>query len=141
MKSILLRGIVGVVGCSVTLFAASNAESIFDNKCAMCHMKTVPTDKSAIIAPPINGVMRHVKMHYPSKHDGVSFIVDYVQYPSQTKALCMKKKIARFGLMPSQKENISSKELEEVASWIYDTYPRAGFKGQGIMKGRFMKTP
>lgn len=130
MKSILL---MSLFGATMSLFASSSAESVFDAKCAMCHMKTIPVDKSTMIAPPVNGVMRHVKMRYPTKQESVAFIVEYVQNPSKTKAVCMKQKIARFGLMPSQKGNISPKELQEVAAWMFDTYPTAGFRGQGMM--------
>ncbi len=118
-----------LVGLATTVFASPSAESIFDSKCAMCHLKTRPTDRANMIAPPLMGVMRHVKMAYPKKDEAVKFIVDYVQNPSKDKAVCMPQKIARFGIMPSQKSNISEKELQEVSEWMFDNYPPANFGG------------
>jgi len=129
MKSIVLLGVL-----SASLFASQNPEALFDTKCSTCHMKSVPMDKSTMIAPPLNGVMRHVKMAYPSKKEAIAFVVDYVQNPSKKKAVCMKQKIARFGLMPSQKGNVTPHEIEVIASWMYDNYPKTGFKGQGMLK-------
>ena len=115
---------------SVTAAAtAQNAETLFDNKCAACHVKTRPSDISSLVAPPIMGVMRHVKMKYPTKDAAVAFMVDYVLAPSKAKAVCMPQKIQRFGLMPSQKGNVTKAELEAITAWLYDNYPPAGFKG------------
>jgi cytochrome c len=97
----------------------------------MCHIKSMPKDKSKLIAPPLMGVMRHVKMAYPTKKSAVDFIVDYVQNPSKSKAICMPQKLARFGVMPSQKGNITPENLRKVASWMYDNYPPANFRGMG----------
>ena len=133
MKSKIVT-VVGLLGLTTTLFASAGAKNLFDNKCAMCHMTSMPQDKSKLVAPPLMGVMRHVKMKYSTKEAAVAFIVDYVQNPSKDKAVCMKQKISRFGLMPSQKGNITPKELQEVASWMYDNYPPANFRGHGMMK-------
>ena len=125
---------LGIAGLSTGVFASSGAENLFDSKCAMCHIKTMPQDRSKMVAPPLMGVMRHVKMAYPNKKDAVAFIADYVQNPTKAKAVCMPQKIARFGLMPSQKGNISDEELKVVASWMYDNYPPANFQGRGMMQ-------
>ena len=119
-----------------SLFA--DAKQTFEAKCAMCHTTTIPQDRSKLVAPPIMGVMRHVKMHYPHKEEAINFIVDYVMNPSKKKAVCMPQKIQRFGLMPSLKGQISVDELKEVAGWLYDNF--ANFKGgmQGKCK---MKMP
>jgi cytochrome c len=100
----------------------------------MCHIKTRPQDMSSLVAPLLMGVMRHVKMQYPNKEDAIAFMVDYVQYPSKDKSVCMPQKIQRFGLMPSQKGNISVKELQAVTSWMYDNFPPKNFRGRGMME-------
>ncbi len=115
----------------VVLFGSSEGEKIFDEKCMACHLKTVPTDTSNLVAPAVNGVMRHVKMEYPKKSVGVAFIADYVVNPTKQKAICKPQKIKRFGLMPSQKGNITKKELQIVANWLFDNYPTKGFRGRG----------
>jgi Ca2+-binding EF-hand superfamily protein len=70
-------------------------------------------------------------MTYPNKKDAVAFVVDYVQNPSKAKAICMPQKLKRFGVMPSQKGNITPAELEKVAGWMFDNYPTANFRGHG----------
>jgi len=94
---------------------------------------------STIIAPPLNGVMRHLKMTYPNKKDAVAFVVDYVQNPSKAKAICMPQKLKHFGVMPSQKGNITPAELEKVVRWMFDNYPTANFRGHGMGMQRSKK--
>ncbi len=132
MKSSILI----IVGLATTAFASPSAELVFDSKCAVCHIKTMPTDRANMVAPALIGVMRHVKMAYPNKDEAVKFIVDYVQNPSKDKAICMPQKIARFGLMPSQKGNITKKELQEVSEWMFDNYPPANFACNSRAQGK-----
>ena len=111
--------------------AAETAEELYDAKCAACHTKTRPTDRSKVLAPALMGVMRHIKMDYPNKEEAVKFMVDYVLAPSKEKAICMPKKIERFGLMPSQKGNVTEAELFKITSWMFDNFPPADFRGMG----------
>jgi hypothetical protein len=39
----------------------------------------------------------------------------------------MPQKIARFGLMPSQKGAVSEAEVERIANWLYDNFPSKRF--------------
>jgi len=130
----MLKKMLLLAGMS-SMLMASNGASLFNAKCSMCHMKSRPSDMSTLVAPPIMGVMNHVKMNYPNKADAVKFIVDYVQAPSKSKAVCMPQKIQRFGLMPSQKGNVTPAELEAIASWLYDNYPQKDFRGRGMGGG------
>lgn len=129
----LKRLFLVLVLVSSSLMATENAKALFENKCTSCHMTTMPTDAEfkTLVAPAIMGVMRHVKMQFKNKEEAVAFIVDYVLKPRLDKAVCMPKKIKRFGLMPSQKGNVSKKELKTIANYIYDTYPPANFRGKG----------
>jgi cytochrome c len=119
--------------CSITI-ASQTPQELFDAKCLMCHKKSRPTDMSNVIAPAIMGVMRHVKMQYSSKDEAISFISDYVLNPQKSKAICKPQKIKRFGLMPSQKGNVTKEEAKLIASWLYDNFPPKGFKGMGQQK-------
>ncbi len=130
--------VTAVLLSSATAAIAQNAETLFDNKCGMCHIKTRPSDMSSLTAPPLMGVMRHVKMKYPVKEEAVSFMVDYALQPDKTKAICLPQKIQKFGLMPSQKGNVTKAELETITAWMYDNFPSAGFKG-GMGHGHGMK--
>ena len=114
---------------SLTLQADTSAEALYDAKCASCHIKTRPVAKSDLVAPPIMGVMLHVKMRYKTKEEAVKFINDYVMNPQKDKSVCKKGKLKRFGLMPSQKGVLTDEELNTISEWVYDNFPPAGFKG------------
>jgi hypothetical protein len=109
--------------------AGGDGEKFFQAKCASCHLTSKPSDISTLVAPPIMGVMRHVKMVYPNKEKAIAFMKDYVINPSKDKAVCMPQKIQKFGVMPSQKDIVSEKELDAILPWIYDNFPPKGFKG------------
>jgi mono/diheme cytochrome c family protein len=109
----------------------SKGKELFTQKCATCHTLGRPTDMSKVVAPALNGVMRHLKMSYGEKDKAVAFIKDYVVNPSESKAICMPQKIKRFGLMPSQKGLVSEEELELISTWMFDNYPEKGFQGMG----------
>lgn len=134
-----LKNILLVLGGSILItphIYAEDAATLFNVKCAACHVTTRPSDKSTLVAPPVMGVMRHVKMTYNSKAEAVKFISEYVLNPQASKAVCMPQKIKRFGLMPSQKGNVSKEEVEKIASWMYDNFPPQGFRGRGQQKGK-----
>jgi len=130
----LSKKIIYLLGLSGLLFANDGA-SLFEAKCAMCHVASKPSDMSTLVAPPVMGVMNHVEMNYPNKADAVKFMVDYALEPSKSKAVCMPQKIQKFGLMPSQKGAVTPEELETIASWLFDNYPPKGFRGHGMGKG------
>jgi len=127
------RLLTGGTMIAVTSFAnaADPAEVLFDAKCASCHSKIRPADMSKVVAPALMGVMRHIKMTYPNKDEAVKFMVDYILEPTKEKAICMPKKIERFGLMPSQKDNVTEAELQTITSWMFDNFPPADFRGMG----------
>jgi len=114
---------------------AQDGASLFEAKCAACHKTSHPKDMSTLVAPPVMGVMRHVKMRYDTKEKAIQFIREYALNPQKSKAVCMPQKIKRFGLMPSQKGNVNKEELETIASWMYDNFPPKGFQGRGMGKG------
>ncbi len=127
-KTLLTLGGIWLFGTSV--YAETSGEALFETKCASCHARMRPGDISTLIAPPIMGVMRHVKMRYGSKKEAVTFIVEYALNPQESKAVCMPQKIKHFGLMPSQKGNVTQEELTTIAGWMYDNFANRG-QGQG----------
>ena len=118
------------------IYAETSGEALFEAKCASCHAKTRPSDISTLVAPPIMGVARHVKMTYKTKEEVVNFITEYALDPQESKAVCMPDKLKRFGLMPSQKGKVSTEELTTIAGWIYDNF---GNQGQGQGRGKACK--
>jgi len=125
---------LGVILLLTNIIHAQDGASLFDAKCSACHVTTRPSDKSTLDAPPAMGVMRHVKMKYSTKDEAVKFISEYALNPQKSKAVCMPQKIKRFGLMPSQKGNVSKEELQTIAGWMYENFPPKGF--HGMKKGR-----
>ncbi|WP_187648392.1 c-type cytochrome [Nitrosophilus labii] len=123
---------------SALLFASQNydGKKLFEEKCMSCHIATIPTikQKRSMVAPPIMGVMFHVKENYSNKEDAVNFIIDYVMNPSLKKAVCMPGSIRRFGLMPSMKDTVTKDELKAIAKYIYDNYPPKGFMHPNMNK-------
>jgi cytochrome c len=113
--------------------ASQQGKALFESKCMMCHLTSKPTKEQfkTLLAPAIMGVMRHVKMGYPNKKEAVNFMVDYTLNPTKEKAICMDKKIEKFGLMPSQKTNVTKEELTLISEYLYDNFPPANFRGMG----------
>jgi len=133
------KSIISLAILSSLAFANQSAEALFDAKCGSCHSKTRPSDMSKLVAPAIMGVMRHVKMTYPTKEKAVEFMSEYVLNPSKSKAVCMPAKIQRFGLMPSLKGVVTKDEIKTISSWLYDNFPPKGFRGMGHGKGMMGK--
>lgn len=113
-------------------YAEVSGEELYKAKCASCHLMERPSDKSTMIAPPIMGVTMHVKMNYDTKEKAVEFIKSYALNPDKSKSVCEAEKIKRFGLMPSQKGNVTEEELNTIATWMYDTF---GNQSKGKYKG------
>lgn len=107
-----------------TAMAQEKGSTLFEEKCAACHLKQRPSLEAmnTMIAPPIMGVMSHVKDAKATKSEAVGFIADYIFEPTPAKALCMKQSIERFGLMPSQKGNLTKEEAATIAGYLYDNY-------------------
>jgi hypothetical protein len=119
MNKITLPKVILTSVLSFYTLNASSGEELFNSKCAMCHVKTRPSDKSTLVAPPAMGVMHHIHMTYSNKKDAVAFMSEYILNPQQEKAVCMPKSIKRFGLMPSQKGNITKEEAKIITEWMY----------------------
>ncbi len=128
-KTKIVFAVIGMIFLSVYAQASNDAKELFMQKCNMCHKTSRPTDISKLIAPPIMGVLRHVKMNYPNKEDAINFIVDYVLNPQRDKAVCMPQNIKKFGLMPSQKGAVTKEQLIKIANYLYDNFPPKGFRG------------
>ena len=119
MKSVLIT--LTVFSLSLCLHASTSAELLVEQKCASCHMLNSSTKvkQDKISAPPMWGVMRKVSDTFKDKKEGIDFIIDYVNYPSEEKMLFPKAAKEHFGLMPSMKDTLSQKELREIAEFLY----------------------
>lgn len=118
-------------------------EKLFKKVCTQCHRTSMPSGKEemkSMLAPPIMGVMFHVNDgvkvdNSENKREAViDFIVDYAHNPSAEKSFCEKHAIQRFGVMPTQKDNITKEELILVANYLYDTYPSGSVNHDELQK-------
>jgi cytochrome c len=119
----------------------SEGEALYTAKCMVCHVTSKPDDMSTLIAPPIMGVMMHIKKGIEGKNEAekransIAFIVDYVQNPSAEKSMFGAHAIERFDVMPSQKENVTEEELNIIANYLYDNFPQKGMNHKKRKKG------
>ena len=105
-----------------------NGKELLKEKCASCHNLDLPASwEKPNLAPPIMAVSFHVydlvdKNIATKLSSSKTFIIDYVLNPDSKKSLCDKESLKQYGLMPSQKENITKKELEAIATYILKFY-------------------
>ena len=112
---------------SISLFAQSG-EELFKNKCSMCHKVKIPNSMENLIAPPAFAITMHVKKEHPNLKEFTNFVQDYVINPSKEKALCAKKTVKRFGVMPSQKNSVTKEELSKIAKYLYSNFAKNSFE-------------
>lgn len=106
-----------------------NEKELIKEKCASCHNLDMPPSISETeLAPPMMAVAFHVKNFVKPSDESqrissaINFVVDYVRNPSIKKSFCDKDSLKRYGVMPSQKNNISKDELKAVATYIFDYF-------------------
>jgi cytochrome c len=129
LYGVLLLGLL--VGCTDETVSKKtlNGEILIQKKCAKCHnLDMPPKSYENEIAPSMMAVTFHlkdfIKSNNPSEHEGkvISFIKDYVVAPSREKSFCDKASLDSYGVMPSQKGNVTQDELEAIAHYMYQTF-------------------
>ena len=123
-----------------SLFADAGYE-VFKKKCASCHIETITKKETLKIfktlkAPPMVEVSNRLKENIIIADDDddvkrrvvIAFVKDYIQHPDLQYSMCHPMAIERFGIMPSQKENLTQTEIHDVAVWVYDRYEDVGFE-------------
>jgi cytochrome c len=106
-----------------------DGEELIAQKCAKCHnLDMPPKSYENEVAPSMMAVTFHLKdfitSNDPSEHEAkiIAFVKDYVIDPSRDKSFCDKASLDSYGLMPSQKGNVTEDELEAIAHYMYETY-------------------
>ncbi len=139
LKNIIVA--LSLLPLSSTLYASQTGEELFMQKCAVCHVMQRPQDKSQMIAPPAKGLMFHMGEDIGSDEKILAHIKSFTVNPTKDKAIC--RSVRRFGLMPSQRENITDEELDLVAHWMINNlkmteqdYQNRGNRGGGMGRGR-----
>jgi len=109
---------------------ASTPSELLTKKCASCHMLESPKigQLSSLSAPAMDAVAFHTKLAYPKAKDQKTFMIDYVLNPNASKSVCESNKVSKFGVMPSQKGNVTKEELNIIIDYILKTYPHTKFE-------------
>ncbi|MCF6201324.1 MAG: c-type cytochrome [Hydrogenimonas sp.] len=107
-----------------SLLAKDDIAKTVERECYICHLSPNPTAEQVknMAAPPMWGVVRHLKRDLKDKERFLSFVSDYIMEPSADKMRFNKEAMKRFGLMPSMKGSLSKKEAKRVAEYLYETY-------------------
>ncbi len=131
----ILLALLLLSGCSETKdLSHLDGKALLEQKCMSCHDLHMPAKTSPDeIAPPIMAVAFHIKSNMQSttpaetKAKYVSFLKDYVMEPSLEKTFCDDKSLEQYGLMPSQKGNLTLDELEAIALYMFGYYDQTKF--------------
>ena len=115
---------------STAIVLASTGSELLKTKCASCHMLEAPEFQQipTLKAPAMDAVVFHINLAIKDAKEKKAFIVDYVLNPDVAKSVCESNKVAKFGVMPSQKGNVTKEELEQIADTMLATYPHPKFK-------------
>lgn len=114
--------------------------TLMKENCYVCHN---PNTKSHddLLAPPFKGVKMHYMREYDTKEGFVNAVVEWVQHPSEDKAL-MKGAVDKFKVMPPLP--LETSEIEKIANYIYENEVEQPewmpehmkeMQGKGMMKG------
>ncbi|VAY87931.1 hypothetical protein MNB_ARC-1_556 [hydrothermal vent metagenome] len=117
--------LASVIALSSVANANSKGKELFMAKCTSCHTIGKPSNISNVVAPAIKGVMFHMNEEFANDKEMIEdHINDIVLNPTKEKAIC--KSVRRFGLMPSQKGNITKEDLALIAKWMVNDL-KAGY--------------
>ena len=106
-----------------------DGKKLTELKCASCHnLNMPPIISNDELAPPMMAIAFHMRNFVKPENESQrtskakEFVVDYMCYPSLEKAFCDKESLKRYGLMPSQKENLTQDEAKAIASYMFRHY-------------------
>ncbi|MEA1983164.1 MAG: c-type cytochrome [Campylobacterota bacterium] len=130
MKLIILGVIIFFTACNEpTKRQNLDGKKLLEQKCASCHnLEMPPAISKDELAPPMMSVSFHVRSFVTPTNESqrtskaVAFVVDYVQNPSIEKSFCDKESLKRYGLMPSQKENVTPDETQAIATYMFEHF-------------------
>jgi len=124
MKKTLL-----LLATTTTLTLASTGAAFLEKKCASCHMLEAPEFHQipTLKAPPMDSIVFHINLAIEDEKEKKVFIADYVLNPDVSKTVCESNKVAKYGVMPSQKGNVTEAELALIATEMLEKYPHPKF--------------
>jgi cytochrome c len=135
-------------GCQEKKEQHFDKKKLIEAKCSKCHNLDLPPESfENEIAPPMMAVAFHVKgfMHVNDESlripKAIEFVREYVVHPSREKSLCDKASLASYGLMPSQKGNVSDDELHAIAEYMFSHYTQKNLNEAQNVRNRLNAMP
>ncbi len=89
---------------------------LLKNNCYVCHNPAAKSHDD-LLAPPLMAVKMRYSKQYTSKEEFIAAIVDWVQHPTEEKAL-MKGAVNKFKVMPPLP--IEVEKIKKIAAYIYE---------------------
>jgi len=106
-----------------------DAQKLIKERCSSCHnLDMPPTISDDELAPPMMAVAFHVSSFVKPSDESqrtlkaIEFVRDYVYAPALEKSFCDKESLKRYGLMPSQKKNVTEGELKSISTYMFEHY-------------------
>jgi cytochrome c len=135
-------------GCEQKHRQNLDGKKLLEQKCSQCHNldlppKTFENEK----APPMMAVAFHIKDFIKASNESekipkaIDFVKDYVINPSAEKSFCDKKSLESYGVMPSQKGNVTQDELEAIAEYMFEHYTVKNLTEAQALENRLNKMP
>jgi len=106
-----------------------DAKKLIEQKCSSCHnLDLPPTLYEEELAPPMMAVAHHIFNKVEVKDESlrvsnsVAFVKEYVMAPDVKKSFCDEESLKSYGLMPSQKGNLTLEELDAIANYMFSHF-------------------
>ena len=149
MVKLLFLALLIFTGCNEDKPSRNyNGELLLEQKCASCHdINMPPIISEDELAPPMMAVAFHVKNFVTPSNESqrvakaIEFVVDYVENPSLEKSFCDKKSLERYGLMPSQKENVTNDETKAIATYMFKHFTQENLSKRTQEQAEFDAVP
>jgi len=146
--SLALAALLSFSGCQEKHHSNLDGKKLLEQKCSQCHNLDLPpkTFKDET-APPMMAVAFHIKDFIKATNESekipkaIDFVKDYVVNPSASKSFCDKKSLESYGVMPSQKGNVTQDELQAIAEFMFEHYTIKNLTRAQAIQNRLMKMP
>jgi len=139
---------IGFTGCQEKKHTDLDGKKLLEQKCSVCHNLDLPpktfVDEKA---PPMMAVAFHIKDFIPASNESekipkaIDFVKDYVIHPSKEKSFCDKKSLQTYGVMPSQKGNVTQEELQAIGEYMFEHYTIKNLTEAQAIQNRLKKMP
>jgi len=149
MKIFLLSLLLFFTACNESKPTKNyDGKKLLEQKCASCHDLHIPPHISDDeLAPPMMAISFHVHNFVTPSDESQrtskaeAFVVDYALNPSLEKSFCDEDSLKRYGLMESQKGNVSEDELSAIAKYMFQNYTQKNLTKAQELQNKFDAMP